>query len=112
MPTIRIPIPLRKYTDGHGDVTVQGSTVEEAFEDLTSRYPDLSDYLYDDGDEFVTTTYESINVLLGTQDVRELAGAETPLKEADRLLILRTWPATMSGGRQWNKPVGETPPQG
>ena len=112
MPTVRIPIPLRKYTDGHGDVSVQGSTVGEAFEDLTGRYPDLSDYLYDDADEFVTTTYESINVFAGTQDVRELAGVETQLKETDRLLIVRTWPATMSGGRQWNKPVGEEAPQG
>lgn len=111
MPTIRIPIPLRKYTEGQGEVSVSGSTAGAAFSDLTGRYPDLSPYLYDDSGQFVTTTYESINVLLHKRDLRELNGMETPLASSDRLLILRTWPAAISGGRQWNKPVGEKAPE-
>lgn len=111
MPTVRIPVPLRKYTAGEANVTVSGSTVEEVFAALIARYPELAGFIYDDDGEFVTTTYESINVLLGDEDVRELDGLETAVLESDRLLILRTWPATISGGKQFNKPVGAAAPQ-
>ena len=112
MPTIRIPIPLRKYTDGEGNVAVEGATVGAVFDDLNGRFPELKQYIFDDEGDFVTSTYESVNILIGNQDVRELGGVDTALNDTDRLMIVRTWPATMSGGRQWNKPVGEAPPQG
>ena len=111
MPTVRIPIPLRKHTAGEANVTVGGSTVGEVFADLIARHPELAGFIYDEDGEFVTTTYESINVLLGNEDVRELEGPETAVGESDRLLILRTWPATISGGKQFNKPVGAAAPQ-
>ncbi|HBY98670.1 MAG: MoaD/ThiS family protein [Ardenticatenaceae bacterium] len=111
MPTIRIPVPLRQYTDGQGEVKVAGATAGAALEDLTTQYPDLRGYLYDDQDDFVTTAYESINVLLNAADLRELQGLDTPLNNTDRLMILRTWPATISGGQQWNQPVGAALPE-
>lgn len=111
MPTMRIPVPLREYTDGQAEVAVAGSTAGEALDDLTAQYPELREYLFDDDGDLVTTTYESINILLSKSDLRELGGLDTSLSNGDRLMILRTWPATISGGRQWNKPIGEEAPQ-
>jgi molybdopterin converting factor small subunit len=39
MPTIFIPSPLRELTEGKLSVTVTGSTVREAIEDLESQFP-------------------------------------------------------------------------
>ncbi|MFQ5611392.1 MAG: MoaD/ThiS family protein [Anaerolineae bacterium] len=98
MPTVRIPKPFRKHTGGEVNVHIVGSTVGAAFADLFQRHPDLRQQIYDDAGKLITTTHESINVLLDKHDIRELQGAETPLKETDQLLILRSWPAAISGG--------------
>ena len=98
MATIRIPKPFRKYADGEANVSAAGSTVGEALNDLFQRYPDLRQHVYDDNDELIASTQESVNILLNKYDIRELAGPETQLNESDRLMILRTWPAAISGG--------------
>jgi molybdopterin converting factor small subunit len=46
MPTIRIPTPLRAYTGGQSEISVQGATVREALQDITSRYPALAPHLF------------------------------------------------------------------
>lgn len=100
MTNIRIPQPFRQYTGGEAKVHATGSTVGEALADLLHRYPELRPHLYDNDGELITTTHESINIVLNKSDIRELAGSGTPLDESDRLMILRTWPAAISGGEQ------------
>ena len=43
MPTLFIPIDLRKFTDGADRVDVAGTTLREAMEELEARYPDLGE---------------------------------------------------------------------
>ena len=51
MPVLRIPTPLRSYTDGQSEIPVQGGTVAEAMSDLMGQYPALQPHLYNgDGD--------------------------------------------------------------
>ena len=112
MPIVRLPHPLREHTQGQAEVPVQGATAGAALDDLTTRYPALAPFLFNDKGQFVTSNYESINVLVNKQDIRELKGRETPLADVDRLVILRSWPAAISGGRQWNQPIGaDAPPE-
>ncbi|MCQ3976532.1 MAG: molybdopterin synthase sulfur carrier subunit [Anaerolineae bacterium] len=98
MPTVRIPEPFRQYTGGEAYVLAAGSTVGEALDDLLQQFPTLRQHLYDNTGDLITTTHESINILLDKFDIRELDGPDTRLKESDRLMILRTWPAAISGG--------------
>ena len=97
MPTVRIPKPFRKHTNGEVHVSAAGKTVGEAIDDLLQQYPDLRPHLHDDRGELITTTNESINVVLNKHDIRELDGNDTSVTESDRLMILRTWPAAISG---------------
>ncbi|MBZ0295763.1 MAG: MoaD/ThiS family protein [Anaerolineae bacterium] len=83
MPSIKIPTPLRAYTENQAQVTVSGSTVGEALEDLTSQYPDLRQHLYE-GDKL----RNFVNVFLGDEDVRFLDGLETEIDEDDGLRII------------------------
>jgi len=97
MPQIRVPKTFRESTGGETLVEVSGATVGEALDDFIGKYPDLRDDLYDASGNLKTGTDESVNVLLGKYDYRELGGADTPVSAGDKLLILRTWPAAISG---------------
>jgi len=46
MPTLRIPTPLRAYTNGVSDLNIQGTTVEEVVENLVTQYPPLRPHLF------------------------------------------------------------------
>lgn len=84
MPTLRIPTPLRPYTAGASELTVQGSTVAEVLTDLTARHPDLRQHLFTETGELRAF----VNLFVNDEDVRFLDGAATPLDEDDRLMIL------------------------
>lgn len=84
MATLRIPTPLRPYAEGQSEVTVRGTTVSEALDDLTGRYPALRQHLFsEDG-----SLRAFVNLFLNDEDVRHLQGGETPIRESDRLMIL------------------------
>ena len=83
MAQIRIPTPLRPYAGGQSAIAVTGSTVGMALNDLTDQYPDLRQHLFD-GPQLRSF----VNIYLNQEDVRYLQGSETPLKEADTLLII------------------------
>ncbi len=83
MATIRIPTPLRSYTGGQGEITVNGSTVQEALNDLLHRYPALEQHLFSEG-----RLRSFVNVFVGDEDVRYLNGLETPIAPDARLMII------------------------
>jgi molybdopterin converting factor small subunit len=84
MPTIRIPTPLRPYTNSQAEVLVSGPTVGAVLADLTSKYPNLQQHLYSDDGELRAF----VNVFLNDEDVRHIHGANTPVAEHDRLMIV------------------------
>ena len=83
MVSIKVPTPLRQYTDGHTEVRVGGGTVGEALDDLTAQYPDLRAHLYE-GDRL----RQFVNVFLGEEDIRFLQDLDTPLAEDAQLRIV------------------------
>jgi adenylyltransferase/sulfurtransferase len=83
MPAIKIPTPLRAYTDGESQVTVDGGTIGEALTHLVTRYPELKPHLFN-GDEL----RNFVNIFLGEEDVRFLDGLETEVSPGDNLRII------------------------
>jgi len=84
MPTIRIPTPLRSYVNGQGEVNLEGKTVADAMESLMVQFPALRPHLTNSRGEL----RPFVNLFLGENNVRDLQGLETPLKENDRLLLI------------------------
>jgi molybdopterin converting factor small subunit len=84
MPTLRIPTPLRTYTNGQSEISVKGGTVSAAIEDLVSNYPALKTHLLNDAGQL----RPFVNLFLGEENVRELQGVDTPLEEDDRLILI------------------------
>jgi sulfur-carrier protein len=92
MTTIRIPTPLRPYTNSQAEVPVTGATVGDVLTDLTRQYPNLKQHLYNDGGELRAF----VNIFVNDEDIRHIRGAETVVQERDRLMIV---PSIAGGGR-------------
>jgi molybdopterin synthase sulfur carrier subunit len=90
MATIKIPPVLRPSTGGEREVTADGSDVGTVLNALAEQHPSTKTQLFGDGGDL----NRYVNVYLNDEDVRVLQGLETPVGEADTLVIL---PA-MAGG--------------
>jgi adenylyltransferase/sulfurtransferase len=84
MPSIRIPTPLRTYTGGESEITVQGQNIAEAMQDLVEKKPALQPHLFNgEGD-----LRPFVNLFLGEENIKDLQGLQTQLKEDDRVLLI------------------------
>ena len=91
MATIRIPTPLRAYTEGESNIEVGGDTVGEALANLVGKHPELRMHLFQD-DELRSF----VNIFIGDDDIRFMQGLETEISADDNLRII----PSIAGGRQ------------
>ena len=84
MPSLRIPTPLRSYTDGQAEIDLQGSNVAQVMDDLVVRYPALRPHLFNGNGQL----RPFVNLFLNQENVKDLQGMETPLKDDDRLMLI------------------------
>ncbi len=83
MTTIRIPTPLRPYSGNNASVEVNGGTVGSAMNDLTDKYPELRQHLFEGAE-----LRSFVNIYLNQEDVRYLDGADTEVADNDTLMII------------------------
>jgi molybdopterin converting factor small subunit len=91
MSVLKIPTPLRPYTNGQAEVAVNGGTVASAMSSLVGQYPALKPHLYSETGELRAF----VNVFLGENNIKDLQGLETPIGENDRLILI---PSIAGGG--------------
>jgi molybdopterin synthase sulfur carrier subunit len=92
MPVVRIPSPLRRYTDGQSKVTVPGATVNQVIDGLEASYPGLKSRICEDNGQIK----RYVNVFVNEDEIRTLNGADSEVGENDEVSIV---PA-MAGGRR------------
>ena len=80
---------LRAEAGGNRTVAVPGATVREALDELVGEFPALAGRIRD-GDALPTF----LNVFVDGEDVRLLAGLETPVEDTSVVLLL---PAVAGG---------------
>lgn len=81
---IRIPTPMRKFTEENETVEVTGATVAEALDDVMGKYPALKDRLCDE----TGTLRRFVNVFLNDEDIRFQDGRESAIKDGDEISII------------------------
>jgi molybdopterin synthase sulfur carrier subunit len=86
---IQIPTPMREQTGGQTEVSVAGSTVQEAVAALTAQYPGIKAKLFD-GER----VRPHINIFVNDEDIRYLDEMATALKDGDTVVLL---PAVAGG---------------
>jgi adenylyltransferase/sulfurtransferase len=84
MAKILIPTPLRQYVDKKDSVELEGSTVREVLDTLTSQYGDLKRHLFNDQGKLRSF----VNVYVNDEDIRYLQKDATPLKNGDTVSIV------------------------
>ena len=84
MPTVRIPTPLRKLTQGKEEVAASGQTIAELIADLEQHYPGLKERLCDDKGQL----RRFVNVFANDEDIRFLQNLDTPVKDTDEISIV------------------------
>jgi sulfur-carrier protein len=93
MATVKIPPVLRASVGGEKEVQADGSDVGAVLQALVETHPDTRSQLF--SGEGQLNRY--VNVYLNDEDVRVLDGLDTPVGEADTLVIL---PAMAGGSRE------------
>ena len=88
--SVRIPTILRTYTNGIAEVAANGSTLREVLVDLDAHHPGISARVLDDSGEL----RRFVNVYINDDDVRFLAGPDTPTPESSNISII---PAVAGG---------------
>jgi len=81
---VRIPTPLRRITNGAGEVYAKGKDIGELIGDLERQFPGLHERLVEDSGEL----RRFVNIYVNQEDIRFLSGKETVLKDGDEVSIV------------------------
>lgn len=84
MARVRIPTPLRKYTQGQEAVTVSGANVSAVIEALEAQHPGLRERILDEKG----AVRRFVNIFVGEDDIRFLNQLDTPVGDATELSIV------------------------
>jgi molybdopterin synthase sulfur carrier subunit len=81
---VRVPTPLRKFTQGADEVNAQGNTIKALVDDLDTNFPGIKDRICDETGKI----RRFVNVYVNGDDIRFLQNLETSLKEGDNISIV------------------------
>ena len=81
---VRVPTPLRKYTQGADEVSGQGNSIKSLVDDLETHYPGIKERICDETGK----VRRFVNVFVNGEDIRFLQNMETTLKEGDNISIV------------------------
>jgi molybdopterin synthase sulfur carrier subunit len=81
---VRVPTPLRKFTQGADEVNAQGTTIKTLVEDLEKNFPGIKERICDETGKI----RRFVNVYLNGDDIRFLQNLETAVKEGDNISIV------------------------
>jgi molybdopterin synthase sulfur carrier subunit len=88
---VRVPTPLRKFTQGADEVSARGTNIKALVEDLEQNFPGIKERICDETGKI----RRFVNVYVNGDDIRFLQNLETTLNEGDNISIV---PA-IAGGR-------------
>ncbi|MGF1634582.1 MAG: ubiquitin-like small modifier protein 1 [Phycisphaerae bacterium] len=81
---VRIPAPLRSFTNGADVVPVEGSTVAGVLDNLQQQAPGIEQRLFKEPGRL----NRYVNVYLNDEDIRFLDNLETPVADNDEVSIV------------------------
>lgn len=81
---IRIPSPLRTYTNGVDTVEASGANVGDLLNELKAKASGIETRLFKSPGQL----NRFVNIYLNDEDIRFLQNLETPVKEGDQVSII------------------------
>jgi molybdopterin converting factor small subunit len=90
MPVLNLPSVLTPLANGQHTLTAEGTTVGQAIDDVTSRFPGLAPRLRDEHG----APYPFVTIYLNDEDIRFIGGFDAPVQSGDELSVV---PAVAGG---------------
>jgi molybdopterin converting factor small subunit len=84
MAILKIPTPLRSYTNGQVEVEVGGDNVNEVMHQLVEKYPTLKPHLYNSDGQL----RPFVNLFVGENNINDLQGLDTHLDNTTRVILI------------------------
>ena len=84
MATVRIPTPLRKFTEGQEEVSAAGATIGEVIDNLEASFPGIKARLCDEAG----AVRKFVNIYANEDDIRHLQDLQTSVKDSDEVSII------------------------
>lgn len=84
MTTVRIPVPLRKFTGGAEEVAVSGATVAEIIDNLDNEHSGLKVRICEEDGKI----RRFVNIYVNDEDIRFMQSLDTPVSDGDELSIV------------------------
>lgn len=84
MATLKIPTPLRSYTDNKTDLSINGNTIDTIFTQAIELYPDLESQLFDQNNQLK----QYLNIYINDLNIRDLENLESSVSDSDIISII------------------------
>ncbi len=84
MALVKLPTPMRAYTNNQTELQINGSCVGEVVNKLVVLFPALREYIYNDRQQlrpYVTIFVNQVNI-------RDLQNLDTLVNDKDRLVMI------------------------
>lgn len=81
---VRIPSPLRKFTEQQGKVPIEASTVGDVLTQLFAQYPEIKEHIV----EKSGALRPFVNLFVNQDQVDSVQGMETPLSDGNEIRIV------------------------
>jgi molybdopterin synthase sulfur carrier subunit len=81
---VRIPSPLRNYTNGADTVQADGGNISQVLNNLKEKAAGIETRLFKGPNQL----NRFVNIYLNDEDIRFLKNLETPVKEGDEISIV------------------------
>ena len=81
---VRVPSPLMKLTNNQAEVTAEGGTIADIFNDLENQFAGIKERICEENG----TPRRFINIYLNEEDIRFLDGENTKIKDGDEVSII------------------------
>jgi molybdopterin synthase sulfur carrier subunit len=81
---VRIPSPLRSYTNGIDIVETEGASVGDVLNSLKEKAPGIETRLFKGPNQL----NRFVNIYVNDEDIRFLTNLETPVKAGDEISIV------------------------
>lgn len=85
MPVIvRVPTPLRSFTNGSEEVSIDGNTIQDVVDNLESSHSGIKERLCDENGKI----RRFLNVYVNDEDIRFMQNQDTAVKDGDTVSIV------------------------
>jgi len=82
--TLKIPSPLRRFTDGEASIEVNGSNVRDVLEELFQAHPDIKKHLIEEDGSL----RNFVNIFIGGEDIRQKGGMDASVADGADIRII------------------------